>query len=442
MFFTLDRIRDAVGDQLWLRPAIAGVLAVCLALAGMGVNTVPDPLVGFVLTKEALANLFSIFASSMLAVATFSVSAMVTAVSLVSNSATPRATRLVLEDTTAQNVLAAFISAFIYAIIGLLALEIFEYGEAGRLFLFSGLSLIVAWVLVSFVRWVDHVTKLGRVGNTIDALVDVTLAGISETSAGSFGAGVFVDEPPRGSRTVSSAQTGFVGSLNVAGLNRLAEQHDCNFHVTVRPGQFVHPGLALVHIEPGGEKFEIDEGAVSDCFVIGRERTYLNDFEFGFISLAETADRALSPGINDPGTAIVVLSAQIRLLQAFHEERTKQERRSEGELTYARVFLRPVVEAELLDACFTPIARDGAGLIEVVEKLQTALEVVAGFGDTGFMRAALELSETVTELAEVSLVAEAHKARARQAGARVARAALRGGANSEARSAAGSMGEG
>jgi len=99
--------------------------------------------------------------------------------------------------------------------------------------------------------------------------------------------------------------------------------------------------------------------------------------------------------------------------------------RDDGDLLHERVWMRPVVEDELLDACFTPIARDGAGIIEVVETLQTVLEVVAGFDDAGFRRAALALSETVCELALAAMVADAHKVRVRKATARVAMAGFR-----------------
>ncbi len=61
---------------------------------------------------EAVDNILNILASSMLAVTTFSLSIMVTAYGSATTNVTPRATRLVVEDVTTQNVLATFIGSF------------------------------------------------------------------------------------------------------------------------------------------------------------------------------------------------------------------------------------------------------------------------------------------------------------------------------------------
>lgn len=63
---------------------------------------------------EAVDNILNILASSMLAVTTFSLSIMVTAYGSATTNVTPRATRLVVEDVTTQNVLATFIGSFIF----------------------------------------------------------------------------------------------------------------------------------------------------------------------------------------------------------------------------------------------------------------------------------------------------------------------------------------
>lgn len=60
---------------------------------------------------EAVDNILNILASSMLAVTTFSLSIMVTAYGSATTNVTPRATRLVVEDVTTQNVLATFIGS-------------------------------------------------------------------------------------------------------------------------------------------------------------------------------------------------------------------------------------------------------------------------------------------------------------------------------------------
>src|SRR5690606_26766057 len=99
---------------------------------------------------------------SMLAVTTFSLSVMVAAFGRAAENATPRATRLLAEDHTTQNVLATFIGAFLFALVGLVALNAGIYGGSGRVILFAATILVILVVVVTLVRWIDHLTRFGQ----------------------------------------------------------------------------------------------------------------------------------------------------------------------------------------------------------------------------------------------------------------------------------------
>src|SRR5690606_8706507 len=104
---------------------------------------------------------------TMLTVATFSVSAIAAAYTSVATSATPRATRLVMGDSAVQNTLAAFLATFIFAVVSLTAISAIDFEASGRFMLFVGFVFLVGWVLLSFLRWVDRVTRLGRMSDTL-----------------------------------------------------------------------------------------------------------------------------------------------------------------------------------------------------------------------------------------------------------------------------------
>ena len=107
-----------------------------------------------------------------------------------------------------------------------------------------------------------------------------------------------------------------------------------------------------------------------DCFIIGESRTFDEDPRFGFIVLSEIGSRALSPGINDPGTAIHVLASLVRLMLMTRKsvDDLSEPMRSD------RLRVRRVTADEIFDDAFRAIARDGAGLLEVVIFLQKALK--------------------------------------------------------------------
>ncbi len=111
------------------------------------------------------------------------------------------------------------------------------------------------------------------------------------------------------------------------------------------------------------------------CLTVGDIRSFDQDPRFGAVVLAEIASRALSPAVNDPGTAIDVTTRALRILAAWHN--TKAE---DDSVPYPRLQVAQVAVADLFDDLFGPIARDGAGLIEVGLRLQKTLVMLAGLG--------------------------------------------------------------
>ncbi|MCI1114058.1 DUF2254 domain-containing protein, partial [Stenotrophomonas maltophilia] len=86
--------------------------------------------------------------------------------------------------------------------------------------------------------------------------------------------------------------------------------------VAALPGAFLHPGRPLAHVAGGSS--DID-GAIRDAFSIGDERSYDQDPRFGLAVMAEIASRALSPAVNDSGTAIDVIGRLVRVLACWAE---------------------------------------------------------------------------------------------------------------------------
>ena len=133
----------------------------------MAEGTFPD------IERETLDDLLTVIASSMLAVTTFSLSIMVGAFGAAAGSATPRATPLLMADDGTRTAIAAFLSAFIYAVVAKIALGIGYYGTNGRFILFLGTLAVLAWLLVTLVRWVRTLSSLGSMTNTLRKVEDV-----------------------------------------------------------------------------------------------------------------------------------------------------------------------------------------------------------------------------------------------------------------------------
>lgn len=415
-----ERARRLLARNLWIRPAVASAFSIAMAAGAYVFGRSYDGRFDFDIDEPSLASLFTIFASSMLTVATFTVSAIVTAASSASNSTTPRAARLVLGDSKAQIVLSAFIAAFIYSILSILALKLLNYGNAGRFVLFTGLLAIVAFVLVSFINWVDHAMKLGRHDNIIDRLSEAALNLMRPEHVGTWGAVAYDGAAPAAALGIAAPCVGYVSELDLQGLQDIAEDFGGAVYLTVRPGDFVDARQPFAYLTPVSDAAREHEANVREAIDVGSTREFDTDVRFGLVNLAETADRALSAGINDPGTAIAVLGRQLQVITRWADVSAEGEC---NEVRFDRVYMPPLAADEIVRDCFTPIARDGAAAVEVGIRLQKTLAAVVRLNRPDMTRAALEMSETALTLAEATLVAEPHKARVRKAAEEVRRLA-------------------
>ena len=187
---------------------------------------------------------------------------------------------------------------------------------------------------------------------------------------------------------------GFVQHIDMPALGGLTGSEHCSVYICVLPGVFVEP------TQPIAWSIGIEEecdGALRNAFVIGAQRTFERDPRFGMTVMAEIASRALSPGINDQGTAIDVIGRGVRVLSHLCR------RASPEAPKYERVFAPALSVADMLDDFFTPIARDGAAIVEVGLCLQQALASLGRLGDAALMVAAHRQAELALKRAETAL---------------------------------------
>lgn len=389
--------------------ALFGLVAVAAALgAVLAAPFVPDWATER-FGGSSVQTILQILASSMLAVTTFSVSVMVTAFGSAASGATPRALGLLQRDPTTQRVLAIFIGAFVYALVGIIALESGYYGSAGRVVLFAISIVVVALIIIALIRWVQHLTRFGLLSDTIDRVEAAAREALADrTEAAHLGGAPWV-EPPTGAWPVGARRTGHVQYVDLGALQEIAAETGCRLWVEADPGAFVHPGKALVLCDA----LPVDAGAraaletrLAGAFAIAHGRSYEQDPRFGLIALAEIAQRALSPAVNDPGTALDILSRLARVLADWRPQGG-----AEGEPSFPAVHLRPLDPGDLLRDAFDAIARDGAGVIEVMVRLQQVLGALAALEGGAFAGPVATRAERAARLAERSLPLEEDRAR-------------------------------
>ncbi|MGE3645064.1 MAG: DUF2254 domain-containing protein [Beijerinckiaceae bacterium] len=375
--------------RMWFRASLFVVLGVIAALVSKRIEPYIPADLPAKIGSEAVGPILTILASSMLAVTTFSLSVMVSAYGTASSNLTPRSTKLLMEDTTSQNVLAVFLGTFLFSIVGIAALNTGFYSERSRFVLFGTSLTVIVLVTFTILRWIDYLTRLGRVGETTARVEEAAAEAIKQRLENPYLGGrpdfEISDTRLKAGRIVFADKSGYVQNVDSAAIQAALEDIDADVALRALPGTFVHRSRALAVIMPrrtdgempGPDALDSCAAKMRKAFFVGGERSYEQDPRFGVIVLSEIASRALSPAVNDPGTAIDVIGRGVRLMFQWLD---KEDGERSHEPRYDRVYVREIGVKDMFEDLFSPIARDGAGIFEVHIRLQKALLALAAAG--------------------------------------------------------------
>lgn len=395
--FFFSRLRE----QLWIKPLLMCLISVAAVFVARVADFLQVGEFAPSVSQDTTETLLEILASSMLVIATFAVGSMVASYASASRTATPRSFPLVISDDVSQNAFSGFIGAFIFSIVALVALKSGYYEKAGHFVLFCATLLVFAVVILIFLRWVDCIARLGRLGNTIDKVEKATATALEKRKRAMTLGGVAV-QPISGERLKVYADcVGYVQLVDVEKLQSQAEKFEISVEVAALPGTFTGPDqpVALLSFSDPDTVDELKK-KVASAFVIGGERTFEDDPRFGLVVLSEIAGRALSPAVNDPGTAIDITGTFVRLFVLWAKEVPEDEKR---ECKYDRVHVPEITMSDMLDDAFIAIARDGAGTVEVGIRLQKALSGLADLGNPELKVAAEHHAKLALSRAERAL---------------------------------------
>ncbi|MEH3088920.1 MAG: DUF2254 domain-containing protein [Microbacterium arborescens] len=361
--------------QVWVRAAAFTAIAVAVALAAGLVGPLAPVDIRVELGQNSVESLLQIIATAMLTATTFSITAMVTAYSSATTTATPRSTQLLITDPTSQNALSTFVGAFVFSLVGIIALSTDYYTEQGRTILFVGTLVVIAIVVVTLLRWIAHLARFGRMADVIDRVEQApTRSLLAYASSPTLGARR-LGHAPADAVAVWAESTGYVAHIDVAALDRVGRGRDIEVVVAATPGTIADDRSPLALLSGSAlrdDDVRVDAAdAVRGAFRLAPHRDYEQDPRLGVIALTEIGSRALSPATNDPGTAIEVIAA----LQRVFTEALRTDR--DPRVEFEHVSIAPPRLSDLVSDSFQPLARDDAGILEVQIRLQKCLAALA-----------------------------------------------------------------
>lgn len=322
-------------------------------------------------------------AGSMITVAGVTFSITIVAMTLAASQFGPRLLRNFMRDTGNQVVLGTFVATFLYCLLVLGAIE-----ESSGARYVPQLSITVALVLAVaglgvLIYFVHHVSvslqseylaasTASEMAGVIRALFPERLGKapdedeLSETEE--------FDELRY--RPVRSPRSGYLQSIDNTGLLELAEEHDVIVSLPIAPGEFVIAGSVLARISPPERCTDKLAKRLADMFLLGRYRTPTQDAKYPFQQLTVIAVRALSPGINDPFTAITCIDWIGSGLSQLAQRQIPSAYRK-GDSGKVRIIAQPTTFSALADVALNPVRQSGAGHIAVMLRLLETIDAVA-----------------------------------------------------------------
>ncbi len=325
-----SKLRSAwnrVRDSLWFLPSVGVVASMVTAIVAVQVPS-PSPespfAIGWIFGggAEGARGVLSAIAGSLITVTGVVFSVTIVALQLASSQFTPRVLASFMADRVNQSVLAIFISTFTYTLLVLRSIRS-EAEEREAVVPQIAVAIALLLLLVSIgalIVFINHSARSIQASVILERETSRTVARVEALFPDTLGRPVPVNRPDCGEADRLRAQlatahgiavtadgSGYLTALHAGVLWSICEHVD-NTVITVRMdqhmGAFLFPGMVLATVWPAHAVNAAVVTAVRETFVLEAERTLEQDVEFGLLELADIALRALSPGINDPTTAM------------------------------------------------------------------------------------------------------------------------------------------
>jgi uncharacterized membrane protein len=385
-------MRDAVRSRLWPIPLFGVVTAVILGIAvpfldGQVDGQLPGWLDAVLFNGDAGAarTVLDAVSSSLITVTALTFSLTVVTLQLASTQFSPRLLRTFTKDLFVQVTLAIFLATFTYSLTVLRSVRSSEDSSepfVPRMAVSVSFLMAIASV-IALVLFLAHLTRQIRVETMLAnvyaeavATARTTLMSRDEPGCGTFPA------KPHDHGVLVAERSGFLLRVDEGKIIAAANEVAGLVMVQPMPGEFIVEGTPIAAAWRCDEAplrdsdLETLRSAFRSAVHLGPERTEAQDVTFGLRQLVDVANKALSPGVNDPTTAVHALGHASALLCELARFRLGPVTRCDGEGTVRVQFARPSFQ-DCLDLALTQPRLYGASDPLVILRLLRLLRELA-----------------------------------------------------------------
>jgi uncharacterized membrane protein len=387
--FSITRVTAFWGRlnaSFWFVPAVMALLAISLAFVLIEVDALRDvaqtdnPTALYTFGPAGARATLSVIASSMITVASLIFSITMLSLQLASSQFGPRTLGNFMQDRSNQIVLGTFIATFLYCLVVLRSVRGTEGSSfVPHLAVAFGVLMAAASVAV-LLYFIHHIASSIRVETLLEKLAVEGCAAVDHVFPERLGHGQpdeavgqpLPDDFVTDSRQIAADSYGYVQSIGGDVLMRIAAKHDLVLRIVARPGVFVTKGACVITAYPKARVSDKIDEDLRGAVVIGRDRTSYQDLDFAIRRIVELAQRSLSPGINDPTTALYCIDRLGQVLGRFADRDIPSPMRLDqsGQL---RVLTEVFDLGDLTCRAFAAIARYGMTDVDVVTRVAQTL---------------------------------------------------------------------
>lgn len=415
-------------DSLWFVPSLIVLCAIALGVVMIEASTLIDDEVlarwprVFGAGPEGSRSMLAAIASSMITVAGVTFSITMVAVTQASAQYSPRILRNFMRDRANQAVLGVFVGVFAYCLVVLRTIREGEHSVfVPSLAVLTGVLLALLGVAV-LIFFVHHIASTLQASELIARITQETrgvLDRLYQEEGAAEGRPAGPEVAPDRWHPVAAPATGYLQRADLRGLLDLADRHDLLIRLGRPTGEFVvqgHPVATFTrHPDggPGGLGAGRNQDDLADAlarqFVVGNYRTIDHDPSFGIRQLVDVALKALSPGVNDPTTAVNCIDYLGALLVGTAGRRRSLQHAGRNQpAKRVRVITCEPGFAELLEMSVDEIRQHARGNVGVLLRQLGVLEQVAAATPPGEQRRAVARQVELVRGAAETTVSQRH----------------------------------
>lgn len=304
-----------IRSKIWFIPVLYGLIAFILSMLIISIDTFLSEEVQIYIPKVLLTDfdlaqtILSSLAAAIITMMTISFSTMMVVLSTYSSQYSPRTLQDFLNKKITLRVLGVFMGTFIYLIISLLFLK----ENIENSFVLSALIgvIISIFAVGFFIFFIHHVATFMQVSKLVNDVSNESINLIKELDNRVINDDriryepVYMTENPALSIQVVASDTGYIQLVDTSALIRISKELDISIEMEKKIGEFVVSGNHVLTIY--ANKPLEDTSRIVEQVTIGSYRSMFQDVEFGIQKIVDIALKALSPGINDPNTAILCI---------------------------------------------------------------------------------------------------------------------------------------